>query len=261
VPTVVDAAPARPSVVKSAGRVLAILEFFDEIRREATEAEIASKLAYPQSSTSALLKSLIQLGYLDYDVGTRTYLPSPRVALLGTWLDAGPVRDGSLIRLLEDIAQATGDTVILAARNGIYSQYIHVIQARSRMRFLVPTGSRRLVVWSATGFALLGGAADEEIRALTRRANAELAESRPIDPRKVLAHVRELRERGYFFSRGLVTPGAGSIAMPLPRGIDRRGPRLAVGISQAHDKLVRRDDEIFACVHERIRRFIRLDRV
>src|SRR5690349_21704846 len=89
VPTVVDAAPGRPSVVKSAGRVLEILEFFDEIRREASEAEIAHKLAYPQSSTSALLKSLTRLGYLDYDAASRTYLPSPRVALLGTWLDAG----------------------------------------------------------------------------------------------------------------------------------------------------------------------------
>jgi DNA-binding IclR family transcriptional regulator len=261
VPTVLDAAPVRPSVVKSAGRVLEILEFFDEIRREATEAEIASKLAYPQSSTSALLKSLVQLGYLDYDVGTRTYLPSPRVALLGTWLDAGPVRDGSLIRLLEEIAQATGDTVILAARNGIYSQYIHVIQARSRMRFLVPTGSRRLAVWSATGFALLGGTTDEEVRALTRRTNAELAEPQPIDPRKVLANVRALREQGYFFSRGLVTPGAGSIAMPLPRGIDRRDRPLAVGVSGALDEFVRREDEIVACVRNRIRRFIRLDRV
>jgi DNA-binding IclR family transcriptional regulator len=259
VPTVRDAAPVRPSIVKSAGRALRILEFFDEIRREATEAEIADRLAYPQSSTSALLKSLIQLGYLEYDVDTRTYLPSPRVALLGTWLDAGPVRDGSLIRLLEGIAQATGDTVILAARNGIYSQYIHVIQARSHMRFLVPTGSRRLAVWSATGFALLGGATDEEIRALTRRTNAELAEPQPVNPRKVLANVRQLRERGYFFSRGLVTPGAGSIAMPLPRGIDRRDRPLAIGVSGGLDDFVRREQEIVACIGDRIRRFIHLE--
>jgi hypothetical protein len=48
---------------------------------------------------------------------------------------------------LEEIARETGDTVIHPARNGIYSQFIHVIQARSRMRFLVPQGLRRLAVY------------------------------------------------------------------------------------------------------------------
>ena len=62
--------------------------------------------------------------------------------------------------MLEEISQKTGDTVIIAARNGIFSQYIHVLQARSAMRFHVPHGTRRLVVWSATGFALLTRSTD-----------------------------------------------------------------------------------------------------
>jgi DNA-binding IclR family transcriptional regulator len=166
VATIVDAAPTRPSVVKSAGRALEILEFFDEVRRESQVVEIAARLGYPQSSTSVLLKSLAQLGYLDYDARTRTYLPTARVALLGTWLDEGPVRDGRLIHMLEELSRATADTIILSARNGIFAHYIHVIQARTALRFHVPQGSRRLVVWSASGFALLAETDDEQIRAL-----------------------------------------------------------------------------------------------
>lgn len=256
VATVVDAAPTRPAVVKSAGRVLEILEFFDEVRREAQVAEIAMRLGYPQSSTSLLLKSLTQLGYVDYDARTRTFLPTARVALLGTWLDAGPVRDGSLIRMLEDLSRATGDTIILAARNGIYSQYIHVVQARTAIRFHVPQGSRRLVVWSATGFALLGLADDEQIRALVRRTNAELAPAQPIEARRAVANVRQLREQGYFFSHGLVTPGAGSIAMPLPRGVDRRDRALAIGVSGLLDELVRKEGDIVACMRDAIGRYM-----
>lgn len=55
-----------PSVVKSAGRVLQILEFFDDVKREANVVEICRALGYPQSSTSVLLRSLVQLGYLAY---------------------------------------------------------------------------------------------------------------------------------------------------------------------------------------------------
>jgi DNA-binding IclR family transcriptional regulator len=86
-PIIVDAAPAASTLVKSAGRVLQIFEFFDEIQREARVAEIAERLHFPQSSTSVLLKCLTQLGYLDFDADSRTFLPSARVALLGAWLD------------------------------------------------------------------------------------------------------------------------------------------------------------------------------
>ena len=133
-----DAVGGGMALVKSAGRVLQILELFDEIQREARVCEIAEHLNFPQSSTSALLKSLTRLGYIDYDPAERTFLPTPRVTLLGSWLDKGPVRDGSLVRMLEHLSEATGDTVILAARNAIFSQYIRVLQARTAIRFHVP---------------------------------------------------------------------------------------------------------------------------
>ncbi len=257
VETVVDAAPTQPAVVKSAARVLEIIEFFDEVRREAQVGEIANRLGYPQSSTSVLLKTLVKLGYLDYDPATRNFLPTARVALLGTWLDQGPIRDGSLIRMIEELSRVVGDTVILAARNGIYSQYIHVVQARTTMRFHVPQGSRRLVVWSATGYALLERADDDHIAGLVRRTNAEVAPEPLIDRRQVLENVRRVREDGHFFSRGLVTPGAGSIAVPLPHGIERRDRPLAIAVSGLLDDFVRREDRIVAAIRDAIDRFIR----
>ena len=138
--------PPAAGSVKSAGCVLRVLEFFDEIQRDARVAEVAERLGFPQSSTSILLNCLVELGYMDYLQERRSFLPSPRVTLLGTWLDKGPVRNGSLMRMLEELSQKTGDTVIIAARSGIFAQYIHVLQARATTRFHVPPGSRRLVV-------------------------------------------------------------------------------------------------------------------
>lgn len=243
--------------VKSAGRVLRILEFFDEIQREARVAEIAERLSFPQSSTSILLNCLVDLGYMDYLPESRSFLPSPRVTLLGTWLDKGPVRNGSLIRMLEEISHKTGDTVIVAARNGIFSQYIHVLQARSAMRFHVPQGSRRLVVWSGTGFALLTGCGEKEIRALVTRTNAEAAPGHPrVDINRVLENVRQTRRAGYYFSTGLVTPGGGSIAMPLPDGIDGRNRALTVAVSGILDEIARREQEIVALLKDVVQRYL-----
>src|SRR3546814_19151587 len=66
-------ASSEPSVVKSAGRVLRILEYFDSVRREACVSEISRTMKWTQSSTSVLLKSLVSLGYLQHDRFRRTY--------------------------------------------------------------------------------------------------------------------------------------------------------------------------------------------
>src|SRR5690606_41118792 len=69
------AAVGDASVVKSAGRALQILEYFDAVQREASVSEISRALHCPQSSTSVLLRSLVHLGYLQNDRYRRTYYP------------------------------------------------------------------------------------------------------------------------------------------------------------------------------------------
>ena len=204
--------------VKSAARVLEIFELFSELRREARLGEVARRLDYPQSSTSVLLKNLVTLGYLQFDEETKSYIPSPRIALLGQWIAQGPFRDGALTRLMDDLNARTGHTIALGARNGIFSQYIQVIQGTTAIRIHLPTGSRRLLAWSSVGFILLARESVDEIGSLIRRSNAERPDGQPpIDAAQVFARIEQARRQGYIFSRGLVTPGAGLIAMSVQR--------------------------------------------
>ncbi len=64
------------AVVKSAGRVLEVFEFFAHRHAPATVSEVTAAPGFPLSSTSVLLKSLRSLGYLDHDARTERYLPS-----------------------------------------------------------------------------------------------------------------------------------------------------------------------------------------
>ena len=96
-------------IVKSAGRVFAVLEYFAEIARPASAVEICTRLDLPASSTSALLGSLVDLGYLHYDPRRRVYHPTIRVGFLGDWIQAG----GLDALLLEDLKQQTHQLVVL----------------------------------------------------------------------------------------------------------------------------------------------------
>ncbi len=92
--------PASSNKAKIARRVVEVLEYFDDAHRDATVMDIVRRYDRPQSSTSELLSSLVELGLLRKDREARTYSLTPRAALLGTGGQAGAVRDGRLVNYL-----------------------------------------------------------------------------------------------------------------------------------------------------------------
>jgi DNA-binding IclR family transcriptional regulator len=242
-PRIREPLPQEQKTVKSAGRVLEILEYFDDVQQPATVMEVADTLGYPQSSTSALLRSLVALGYLDYDRYKRTYVTSHRVALLGSWVNSDFISEGSVISLMKEMSDLTGDTIILAMRNGLYVQYIHVIQATSAARLHVTLGTTRPLVASGTGYAMLSTMTDHEIRRIVMRVNADAEDGKPhIKLAEVMQHVEHARTTGYAFSCDLVTRGGGMIAAPLP------GPHgshpLVIGIGGISEVMRAREAEL-----------------
>ena len=215
-------------VVKSAARVIHVLEYFDDVRRAASVSEIAEHHDWPISSTSVLMRSLVTLGYLDYEAGTRTHMPTTRVALLGNWIQANLFKDGQLMHLMEWLSEKTGETVVLAARNGLGVHYIQVIQATNTMRMSVRLGTVRPLCWSGSGWMLLSTLDDDTIRKLAQRHNADVAPvaspesgalslpGKRVDIAELMEVIADVRAKGYAFSANQVTANGGLIAMLLP---------------------------------------------
>jgi len=250
---VVGARPELPDgVVKSAGRVLQILEYFDEIQRHANVVEIAATLKLPQSSTSALLRSLVAMGYLYFDRAARTYLPSCKVALLGNWVNHPLFMGGSALQCMEDLQRQTGDAVVLAIRNGIWAQYIHVLQATSMARLQVTRGALRPVAASGTGYALLATLPDAEVKKLAHRINAEArtGKAAPVAVEPLLQTLAEVRRLGHAFTTDLVTPGGAVLAMALP--VNDGVQALVVGLGGISEVQKKRRAELVTVMRETI---------
>ena len=242
-PRIREPLPLEQKTVKSAGRVLEILEYFDDVQQPATVMEVADTLGYPQSSTSALLRSLVSLGYLEYERFKRTYVTSHRVALLGSWLNSDFISEGSVISLMKELSELTGDTIILAMRNGFYVQYIHVVQATSAARLHVTLGTTRPLAASGTGYAMLSTLTDQEIRRIVMRVNADAEEGKPhIKIADVMPHIERARTAGYVFTCDMVTRGGGMIAAPLPG--PHGTPALVIGIGGISEVMRARETEL-----------------
>lgn len=230
-------------IVKSAGRVLQILEYFDFVQRPANVVEISTQLGYPQSSASVLLRSLVKLGYLDYEPRDRTYVSTVRVSLLGNWVNSSCLAEGAILQAMRYLSRETGDAIVLAARNGLYGQYIHVIQAANAARLHVAVGTIRPIAASATGYAMLGLLDDPEISKIIRRVNAEAVDPAEIvDTKAVHATVQDVRKSGYAFESNLVTPGGAMMISPIPA---KDGPtQMFLGIAGISEVMESRKEEL-----------------
>ena len=156
--------PLDPKKIKSAQRVLEVLEYFNGDRQEGTVMDIARAYGYPQSSTSELLSCLVALGYLRRDLYARTYKPSARVAVLGAWIQPNLFRKGALLPLMDELAEDAGATVVLASKVGLEVQVFHVVSPPDGDRADVKTGDMTLLLHSAAGKALLTTLSVEHLR-------------------------------------------------------------------------------------------------
>ena len=203
--------------VKSAQRTLRLFETFATAQKPMTVGEISARLEMPQSSTSELLRSLINLGYLEYNSAGRTYYPTPRIALLSAWIHQRHATTGKLPSLVSEVASRTNTSVAVAMRNGIHSQYVFG-QLRSRQSsFLVESGHARPLTCCATGWAFLSSESDQDIDKIIRRTIAETDNPHWHKTARLASEgVKQFRELGYAESIGSSSPDRGGIAVLIP---------------------------------------------
>ena len=204
------------STVKSARRVLEILELFDRVQRPMSLTELARSLSYPVPSALALLKCLQTMEYVFYDPVAKAYSPTMRVCMLGDWLHGQIFQDGAVIALMSDLQQKTGETVMLAMQNDIFAQYVHTMQSRRALRYFLRPGSLRPIHRSATGRMLLAQMPDAAISKMIKRINARVPKAeRILDEAAFIEDINRDQAAGYSYNDQF-TDGAAAIAIALP---------------------------------------------
>lgn len=217
------------ALVKSSQRTMAILEYFAEVQAPARLTEIADTLGYPASSTLAILRSLASTGYLDYDARSKTFVPTLKFALTGSWINDRMMADGTILRMMHNLQREMDTVVILGAQSGLVVQYIHVKKPRHHAGPSVSSGTNRPLLTSAMGQVILSAADPAQVAPLIRRINAEQHDPahwvRPADFAERLALVRA---QGHAYTEGAATPGRGMIAVLL--ATPPHQPPLALGL-------------------------------
>lgn len=217
--------------VKSAERVLRLLEHFDIVQKPQKLGELVVATGWPQSSVAALLATLIEQGYIQHDYRRRQYTPTAKLLHLGAWIpDTEVTSEPAVLSLLTELNDGCGETVVIAEQSGLAARYVKVMAAQRRLTSShSQTGVLRPMWASATGWALLSLQSDEAVRALVRDANRlRPADAPSVKLKQVREKVAEARRFGFVVSRHAVTQGVGMVAMPV--SYPWRGRRFAIGV-------------------------------
>ena len=224
--------------IKSANRVLEIIELFNNERQSVTVMDVSRALGVPQSSTSELLRVLVQTGYLMRDRRTaRSFRPTSRTALLGSWVKPRLFRHGHLLRLMDELEEISGEAVALCSIVGTTLKHLHVVGTR------VPRSlcgaSEHHPLHSPFGTVILSTVAHEQVRRLVYRLNAEGAPESRVPFEDLAIEFDNIRSRGY--ALGELAPGLSGLAVLLPHGVDEE--QLSIGLICPTDKLRDREEQ------------------
>lgn len=242
--------------IKSASRTFEVLELFLDRRAPMRLNEIYSALGYPQSSTTNLLKSMVVQGYLNYNRNSRTYLPTLRVASLGSWLYGHVAFGNGYNWLIDELYRKTDETIVLVTQNDLFIQYVMMRVPDHPHKRPPNTGEMRLMLDATSGMVLMSRMRDREIDKIYRYSNYyELNPDNQIALEDVMSRIRWIRHTGYCYWPEHPVPGIASIAMSL--GENKYGIPLVIGIGGTTERLAPRQSEYVELMRDTIAEFHR----
>lgn len=146
---------AEPAAVKSATRVLDILDHLGRWGSDSTHAEISDRLGIPKSSMTHLLRTMTNRGYLHYDAETKRYGLGQAISDLSQNERFHGDLIQSAIRVLKVVTTETGESSALNLLRGDKSEVVACIMSGHRLMYHMQLGDQAPLYATSGGKALL----------------------------------------------------------------------------------------------------------
>ncbi|QGN55821.1 IclR family transcriptional regulator [Novosphingobium sp. Gsoil 351] len=230
-------------LVKSAARAIEILELFAARRQPMTATQLGTALGYPKSSMSGLVKSLVSQGYLSANGVDQAYFPTLKLSRLGEWVPGALLGSETLLPLLSQLRDATGETVTLTIAADLHMRCLHALIGTHPIALQVEEGVSFPMIGTAIGTMYLATQEPARVEAIFERWGRDHADQREVLSEIALA-VDKARTVGHATAFDIVIPDTGAIAMPLwTRGF---GEPMILAVAGLNRRIRDREEQIVA---------------
>lgn len=213
---------------KIAKRMIEVFEFFANENRRATVMDIVRRYGRPQSSTSELLGSLVEMGLLYKDPHSRSYAPTPRMATLGFATQPEAIGNGRLFAFMDRLALGSRCGVGLFGVVGTHVQIFRWSQGADLSDAEYGCGASAPLSSSTVGLLLLSALGLGQASKMLWRLNAEAVPEARFDLAAVKEQVARLGQIGHATGDSGFARDSRVTAVLLPEGLGER--RMALGV-------------------------------
>lgn len=202
--------------VRTADRTLDIFESFARRQSPITVSDLARELSLPTSTCFALVRTLVDRGFLYYLRPRGAFYPTRRLSQVAEAISHHDPIAQNVRPLLEALRDATGETVILGKLQGLGVVYLEIIESPHAVRYTMTVGSVRALHASSIGKAIVSAMEEEPRERLLSQLKYPKLTDRTIRSRAQYAKsVEEGRTRGYWTNIGESSPDVMGIALPV----------------------------------------------
>ncbi|MDH4346485.1 MAG: IclR family transcriptional regulator [Thermoleophilia bacterium] len=196
--------------IASVERALAVLDVLAAGEAELGTNEIARRSGVNASTTSRLLATLADAGFVEQVADSGRYRLGVRLVRLGNAVVARLDLRGLGRTHLEELVAATGETATLSLPAGAEAVTVDFVQSPASVQSVAQLGRPSVGHATATGKVMLafgsGNGLPGELRRYTPRTI--------VDPKRLAAELEAVRDRGWAAATGEREPDLNALAAP-----------------------------------------------
>jgi DNA-binding IclR family transcriptional regulator len=202
--------------VKSAGRTVDLFEIFAAAKRPLTLSELSRALNAPQSSCFNLVRALEARGYLYSVGGNKRLYPTRKLLDCAMAIQGFDPIVPRIQPFLDEIRNASGETVILGTWHGDQVIYLAVSEGLQTIRYISRPGELKPIHASAIGKALLLALPAEKRAELVAHIEfKQITDATIVSPRQLLEEVAMASVCGYTKTLGEGVADVSAVAGPV----------------------------------------------
>lgn len=218
--------------IQSVSRALSILELFSDKRPSLSVSEVAELTGLNRATCYRFCQTLRQLGYLE-ELNDRRFRPGLKaVSLAHSALSSRELPELAL-PYLRRLREEINETVNMGLLDDTEVVYVARVLSDHLIALRLYVGSRLPAYASSLGRAMLAFLPEGESHAIIDRSDLKPLTGHTIVNRKrLIAELRQIRERGYALNDQEVANGLRGVAAPVLTESGR--PIAAINISIPH---------------------------
>lgn len=214
--------------MKSADRVLEILEWLAACEKPQTLSQVSRGLGIPVSSLHAILRTMERRGWLEADESGTSFAIGVEALRVGS----SYARLDDVLRQVEPVldwlSDETGETVHYGRLEGAHIVYLAKRESHHPLRIYSAIGRRIPAHAAALGKAILAEHTDAEVKLILGSSLRALTKRTRRDVKTLLSDLVKARRLGYATETEESDEGLGCVAIAVP---DRTPPRDAISLA------------------------------